>query len=151
MYFLKMRILGYLLSLRRSLKQAERIIKKVEDPEFIIGLRDDGLMHMYYKSGTVIDVAIQNRVRDAAFSLSNNKKMPCLFEAGEYVTLTKEARANAIDNEENFPASASAVLVQHLAYKMIADFYYKINKPKQPFKVFRNIDEAITWLITYKS
>lgn len=108
-------------------------------------------MHMYYKSGSVIDVNIQNRVRDAAFSLSGNKKMPCLFEAGEYVTLTKEARANAIDSEDNFPALASAVIVQNLAYKMIADFYYKINKPKQPFKVFRNIEDAITWLSTYKS
>lgn len=133
------------------MKQSERIIKKIEDPEFIIGLRDDGLMHMYYKSGSVIDVNIQNRVRDAAFSLSGNKKMPCLFEAGEYVTLTKEARANAIDSEDNFPALASAVIVQNLAYKMIADFYYKINKPKQPFKVFRNIEDAITWLSTYKS
>lgn len=133
------------------MKQSERIVKQVEDPEFIIGLRDDGLMHMYYKSGTVIDVNIQNRVRDAAFSLSGNKKMPCLFEAGEYVTLTKEARANAIDSEESFPACASAVIVQHLAYKMIADFYYKINKPKQPFKVFRNIEEAIEWLIAHKT
>lgn len=133
------------------MKQPERIINQVEDPEFIVGYRDDGLLHVYYKSRTVIDVDMQNRIRQAAFTLSGDVKLPCLFEAGEYVTLTNEARANAITNEENFPASASAVLVQNLAYRMIADFYYKINKPRQPFKVFGNIDDAVKWLYTYKT
>lgn len=132
------------------MKQSERIIKKVEDPEFIVGYRDDGIIHVFYKSRTVIDVDMQNRIREAAFSLSGDVKLPCLFEAGEYVTLTNEARANAIKNEDNFPALASAVLVQNLAYKMIADFYYNINKPKQPFRTFRNIDDAVNWLYTFK-
>jgi len=94
-------------------------------------------------------VEVQNKVKDAAFDLTSSTKRPCLFEAGDYVSLTKEARANAIAKEEDFPATASAVLVQNLAYKMIADFYYKINKPKQAFKVFRNIDEALDWLKNY--
>ncbi len=128
------------------MKQPERLVKIIEDPEFILGLRDDGIVHVYYKSNTIIDVDMQNKVRDNAFKLTNDKKHPCLFEAGDYVSLTKEARANAIKNEDDFPALASAVLVQNLAYKMIADFYYKVHKPKQAFKVFRNIDEAIEWL-----
>ncbi len=132
------------------MKQAERLIKTVEDPEFTIGLRDDDIVHVYYKSNTVIDVEIQKKVREATFLLTNGKKHPCLFEAGDYVSLTKEARANAIEQEDDFPALASAVIVQNLAYKMVADFYYKVHKPKQAFKVFRNIDEAIVWLKKHK-
>ena len=128
------------------MKEADRIVKKFEAPGFIIGIRDDGIMHVYYKSNTLIDVGIQSEVRDAAFALSRDKKMPCIFEAGDYVTLTKEARANAKANEEDFPSTASAVIVQNLAYKMVADFYFKMSNPKQPFKVFKKIDEAVEWL-----
>lgn len=131
------------------MKQSEHLIKTIDDPDFVLGLRGDGIVHVYYKSNTVIDVDMQDRIRVAAFKLTNDVKHPCLFEAGDYVSLTKEARANAIKKEDDFPASASAVLVQNLAYKMIADFYYKVHKPKQAFKVFRNIDEAIEWLKTH--
>ncbi len=131
------------------MKQPERITKSIDDRDFIIGLRDDGLLHIYYKSNCTIDVEVQEKVKEAAFLLTKKITRPCLFEAGDYVSLTKEARANAIKKEGDFPASASAVLVQNLAYKMIADFYYKINKPKQAFKVFQNIDDAINWLILY--
>jgi hypothetical protein len=131
------------------MKQTERLIKTIEDAAFILGLRDDGIVHVYYRSNSVIDVDVQDRVRVAAFKLTNDVKHPCLFEAGDYVSLTKEARANAIKKEDDFPASASAVLVQNLAYKMIVDFYYKVLKPKQAFKVFRNFDEAVEWLKTH--
>jgi hypothetical protein len=129
------------------MKQSECVVNKIESPEFIVGLRSDGILHVYYKSNTVIDVDIQEKVSKAAFELTGNKKCPCLFEAGDYCVLTKEARANAIKKESDFPATVSAVLVQNLAYKMIADFYNKVNKPKQPYKTFRKVEDAVTWLI----
>ncbi len=45
---------------------------------------------------------------------------------------------------------ATAVVVDTLAYKLIANFYLKFNKPKRPYKVFSKEEEAIKWLKTIK-
>ena len=73
-------------------------------------------------------------------------KRPFIFSAGEFVSITKEARKNATKMEDQVPVSASAVLVINLAQKLIADFYYKFDKPKNPLKVFRDFDKGIEWL-----
>jgi hypothetical protein len=125
------------------------LIKTIELEEAILGLRHDGIYHVYYKANTIIDVPLQEKLRGVLKEMTQNKKSLFLFEAGDYCSVTKEARDNAIKTETDFPSSATVVLVQNLAYKMIADFYYKINKPKQPYKVVRRFDEGIKWLLSF--
>ena len=70
--------------------------------------------------------------------------------AAENVNITKEARDNAVKIEDQSSLGASAVIVNNLAYKLIANFYMRFNKPKRPFKTFSNEKDAIEWLLTLK-
>lgn len=81
--------------------------------------------------------------------LNDKKLTPFIFEAGEGVTFTKEARDNATLIEDISALKASAVVVDNLAYRMIANFYLTFNKPKRPYKVFSNREEAVKWLKQY--
>ena len=73
-------------------------------------------------------------------------KRPFLFTAEDYVTVGKEARDNAIKMEDRYVGAVTAVVANSVAYKLIANFYVKINKPKTPFKVFNTQEAAIKWL-----
>ena len=73
-----------------------------------------------------------------------------MFGAMDHVTVTREAKVNAVEMEHLFPGSATAVIANSLAYKLIANFYLKVMKPKTPFKVFNNKDSAIKWLKKFR-
>ena len=107
--------------------QQERIIKKVETDQYIIGLRNDGIVHVFYKEYTELDVKLQLKMLDVYIQLCDNKPYPFIFEAEEYITITKEARGNAISLEDKSPIAISAILVKNLGHKLIADFYLKID------------------------
>lgn len=131
--------------------QQERIIKKVETAQYIIGVRDDGIIHVFYKEHTELDVKLQLEMLDVYIELCENKPYPFIFEAEEYITVTKEARDNALSLEDKSPLAVSAILVKNLAHKLIADFYLKFNKPRRPYKVFKNFEEGVDWLLkTFK-
>ncbi len=122
------------------------IVKAIELEEAHITLRSDGLAFVTFKANIVLDVALQIRLLAAYIDLVGSKQTPFLFEADEGVTITKEARDNATTLEDEAPIIATAVVVQNVAYALIANFYMKFNKPKRPYKVFNNKQGAIEWL-----
>jgi hypothetical protein len=127
-------------------EQTITIVKHIELNEALISLRSDGIAVVKFQKNVVLDVPLQIRLLVAYNELVGNKLTPFLFEAEEGVTITKEARDNATNLEEESPCMASAVVVQNIAYAMIANFYMKFNKPKRPYKVFNNKPEAVDWL-----
>jgi hypothetical protein len=132
-------------------QQQEHIIKKVELENAVVAMRDDGIVHVYFKTNAVLDVKLQMALVDVYIQLIGDGFAPFIFEAGEFVTVTKEARDNAIIMEENTPVFGSAVVVKNLAQKLIADFYYKVNRPKRPYKVVSTFEKGIQWLHEFKN
>lgn len=45
---------------------------------------------------------------------------------------------------------AEAFVVESLANRLIANFYIKLNRPKNPTKIFNNYDRALAWLRAQK-
>ncbi len=112
----------------------------------VIALRGDGIVHVYFKPGIEITVPFQEELVIMYNEITGGIKAKFVFEGGDFVSITKEARENAIRIEENTPTMASAILVMNLGQKIIADFYYLVNKPKQPYKVFSSFTKAVDWL-----
>lgn len=133
------------------MQQEDQIIKKIEIEEAVVGLRKDGIVHVYYKRGTVITVDVQLRMHKVFNEITGGVKSPFIYEADEYCSVTKEARDNAIATEGLTPTSSTVVCVSSLAYRLVAEFYYKFNKPKQPYKVSSDFSEGIEWLLSLKS
>lgn len=126
--------------------QAEKVIRKIEKFNMIVAMRNDGLVHVFYLPNTEITVDLQNEMYKMYEEITEGKKAKFIFEGGEFVSITKEARENAILMEDSTPTLSSAIVVQNLGQKIIADFYYMVNKPKQPYKVFWSFEKAIEWL-----
>lgn len=126
-----------------------KIIKTIDIEEAIISLKDNGIVYVYFKSGVVIDCDIQEKLLVNYREITNGKMHPFLFYGDEQVSITKEARDNAIVIESRSYALASAILVSNLAHRLIANFYLKFNKPKKPYKVFSRKTDAVNWLLSF--
>jgi hypothetical protein len=128
------------------MQQTEALIRSIKMDDAIVGMRNDGIVHVYFRPCTVIDVPLQLKLLDAYHEITGGKKTPFIFEAGEYISVTREAKENAIVIEEITPTLASAVLINNFAQKLIAVFYYKIKPPKQPYKVVWKFEKGVEWL-----
>mgnify|MGYP002625169265 CR=1 FL=1 len=122
------------------------IVKVTEIDEAIVRLRSDGIVHVHYKEHTEITVDLQIKMYEIFIQMCGDVKRPFLFTAEDYVTVGKEARDNAIKMEDRYVGAATAVVANTVAYKLIANFYVKVNKPKNPFRVFNTEAAAIKWL-----
>jgi hypothetical protein len=124
------------------------VVKEIEIPEAFIRLRSDSILHVHYKRNTTLDVELQVRMRNIFNEMTGGLKSNFIFSAAEGFALTKEARENSTILDSNSPISAYAVIANNLAYRIIANFYLKVNKPTVPYKLFQTIEEAVKWLYT---
>ncbi|MES2837078.1 MAG: hypothetical protein V4667_06125 [Bacteroidota bacterium] len=122
------------------------ILKQIDLPEALIALRNDDIIEVIFKDDVVLDIALQNKLLKSYLEICDNKQMCFIFKAMDNVTITKEARDNATNLEDASPLKASALITDSLAYKLIGQFYLKVNKPKRPFNIFKTELDAIEWL-----
>ena len=129
-----------------SLKIEIKIVREISITEASVKLRDDGIVLVYYNNNTVLDVPLQIKMADIFNEITKQKKSYFIFNAGENVTITKEARNNALKLEDSTPILASAVVADNLAYRIIANFFIKVQKPKGKYKIVANVEEAVNWI-----
>lgn len=120
--------------------------KTLEMPEYFIHSRKDGIVHVVFKEKVELDVDLQERMMEVYIKICAGEKRPFMFSAFNDVNITKEARDNSKKLEDRYPGSATAVIANSLSYTLIANFYLKVNKPKTPYKVFKDIPSAEFWL-----
>lgn len=124
-------------------------ISEIDLSEVNIQLKSNGIVYVFFKDNCVLDVKLQLIMVDEYNKITNHKLTPSIFFAGDNVSITKEARENAVSLEDKSPLSATAIVITNLAYKLIAEFYMKFNKPKRPYKIFKNEKDAVEWLLQF--
>ncbi|MGZ3882768.1 MAG: DUF7793 family protein [Bacteroidia bacterium] len=130
------------------MQETESILRQVKIDEATITLRRDGIVHVLFNKGVTLDLKLQMLLLNIYNEITNRKKHPFIFEAFDGVHVTREARDNAVRIEPESPGSAYAVVAASAAYRLSANFYLNVRKPKSPYKVFRTKEEAIKWLKT---
>ncbi len=113
----------------------------------LICLDKRGIIHVQYLEGQTIDVKEKIEEKRALQEITKGEKYPILISFGHFVTITKEAKEYSILIEPEQPFLAVAILVENLAYQLMADFYFKFYKPTTEYKVFKSEEKAIEWLI----
>ena len=125
-------------------------VKELDFPEVNLQLKSNDTVYVTFKDNCNLDIPLQMRLLDYYYDITDGKLMHFMFFAAENVSLSKEARDNAVKIEDQSMLGATAVVVDTLAYKLIANFYLKFNKPKRPYQVFSKEEDAIKWLKTIK-
>ena len=132
------------------MNQPEEILREIVHEQVIVAMRHDGIVHVVFLPNTEITVEFQDILVGLYDQITLGQKAYFIFEGGEFVSVTKEARENAIELEKSSITLASAVVFNNLAQRIIADFYYAVNRPKLPYKVFSSFEKGIAWLNSIK-
>lgn len=125
------------------------VLKEVKINEARVTLKSDGIIYVVFNKNIELDISLQMLLLNIYKEVADGRSHPFLFEAFEGISVTKEARENAIRIEGEAPGCAYAVIAKTLPYKLIANFYLKVRKPKTPYKVFSKKKDAVEWLKTF--
>jgi len=126
-----------------------------DDGKFVAGncveiWMSEGIVHVLYLDGAEITQEIKHEMHLIFLRITAEKKYPFLFSAEGSLWYTKEARDYASQIEPKQPFLAVAMFAPTLGYRLIAEFYGRFYKPLSPYEVFREKEEAMEWLNTFK-
>ena len=127
--------------------QNDDIVQTISLTSMTLNLDKQGVVHIRYLEGQTIDVKEKIEEKRALLELTKGEKHLIIMSFDHFVTITKEAKEYSILIEPEQPFLAVAIIVENLAYQLMADFYFKFYKPKVAYKVFKSEDKAIEWLI----
>lgn len=115
-----------------------------------IGMLNEDIIQVVYFDDVVIDVSDMKEDFEEYDKFTSGKKLKRLIIGGRYTEITNEALKYS--REENIKRKDSilveAVVVQSLAQRLMANFYYKLLKPNHPIKVFNDVEKAKEWLVS---
>ncbi len=113
-------------------------------------LREDGIVEVKFINNSIIDVKACEELLAVYDQILENKKYPILHLTGEFVTFTKKARSFSASDRGLQYSKVEAYVFTSLAYKIVANFYIKFNKPRVSTRFFKSKEEALTWLKNYQ-
>tara|TARA_R110002049_G_scaffold26035_3_gene91117 strand:+ start:1491 stop:1916 length:426 start_codon:yes stop_codon:yes gene_type:complete len=124
----------------------------VKDLEFarIYYIQKLDLLEVDYQRNTLIDRKEALAVINASRAFNNGtNKYTMITATKEFFNMTPEARTTfAEEMKLGFQTEKMALYVNNLAYRMMANFFIRVDKPPIPTKLFSNRDKAIEWLLS---
>ena len=114
------------------------IVQTISLQSMVLCLDKQGIVHIRYLQGQLIDVKEKIEEKRALLEITKGEKSLIIISFESYVTITKEAKEYSILIEPDQPFLAVAIIVENLAYQLMADFYFKFYKPKVAYKVFKS-------------
>lgn len=110
-------------------------------------LREDYL-YIKYKSNSIVDLPEAKIQSEIILSLCNGKEMPFIIDfLNISARIDDEARQFfANDGPHIHLRKAQAIVVNNMQSKLLVNFYIKHHKPKNPTKLFDNLEDALDWI-----
>jgi hypothetical protein len=116
---------------------------------YYLYLRADGIIYIKISSEKEETVEVVKKMVEKMGEMVNYKQVPMLAHHEEFA-LPGKANRDYWSTKEACPYSkADAFIVRSNAMQFIANFYFKVNKPKRPTRMFTNEKAALQWLKTF--
>jgi hypothetical protein len=110
-------------------------------------LRDD-YFYVKYKNNSIVDLVEAKIQSEIILDLCQEKKLPFLIDfLNVNVRIDDESRQFfANDSPYIHLRKAQAIVVNNMQNKLLVNFYIKHHKPKNPIKLFDNLEDALDWI-----
>lgn len=123
--------------------------KTIDLGKSTITFEDNRIAHLHIKEGQTIEVDEVKKIFETITELAKGKLFRLMVSASEEATLSSESREYASTKESSDVLVADAVVVHSYSHEMTSNFFIRFNKPNRPTKLFKNIEDAQKWLLTY--
>jgi len=124
-----------------------KIIESIELEFCTISLREDGIVEQRFEREEPYSITAEvlQEFDDTIKKICKGEQRCILSIPGLYGTMTPEARKVKVF-EDTGHTIAIALIIQSLSQRLLANFFFKINKAPYPVKFFKNEIEATLWL-----
>ena len=126
----------------------------IETPRAYLKKLKDNIIYLKYKTDMNLELKDAVLVNNEIFKLADGQFYAVLIDGkGVYGNITNEARLHyANDPKTKDIRLAEAIVLDNLPARMFAHFYMRVNKPKNPVKIFKTNQAALEWIYTvYKN
>ena len=106
---------------------------------------DSGVICFRVKPGALYTVDAAREDLDAAANLTQGVPAPAVADIRELAFADYEARELFAAPPEQSGETATALVVQSMASRTVADAWVAVSKPDRPVNVFHTFDEALQW------
>lgn len=118
--------------------------------EFVELWIEDGIIHEIFKPSLIIlNIDNAKKIVTDRLKVSNGIIRPIFVDLVNAVSIDKQTRKYFASKESLHLLSAGAVLVKNPITKLGGNFFFKIDRPPMPTKLFTNKEEALKWLKQY--
>ncbi|HWY12661.1 MAG TPA: hypothetical protein VN026_15110 [Bacteroidia bacterium] len=129
------------------------LVNKNQIAEFnhsVIYLRSDGIVEIDCADDTEYDVEDIKQNLECIQKIAAGKKVLVLNNAGEYTTVSKEAREYIGSGPHRDFIAAEAFVIRSLGQLILGNLFMKVNKPIVPAKLFKTKWAAEHWLKSFE-
>ncbi len=136
-----------------SSKEPQNFLERFDLGHTKIFKRSDGIIEVLCADSVVYDIPHIIENHNCMQKLANGGKVIKLTLAGKDTSITVELRDYLAFGYHHTFIAAECFLIDSLAQRIIANFYFKVHKPKVPMQYFSFKDRALAeeWLNNYKS
>lgn len=107
------------------------------------------LITIHYIGNCDVDVPLVKKVHDTILQMTQGEKYRVVVLADAGVNFTKEGREFSVQQDQTSNKVAWAAVTNNLGHIIMVNFFLKINKPNIPFRLFKNIEDAVAWVEKY--
>lgn len=126
----------------------ENLEKYIETDIATIGMRTDGIVHIFYKMGVEVDQQALRIMMESINSFLPDGEYPFLVEADDFVSFQEEGRKYMVEIENKLPSTKNALVLDNIGYQLIVKHFIANDKPKKDYNVFQDFDQATKWLLS---
>ena len=123
------------------------LIDELINNDVIYRLYENRIYHVIIPPHIAVDMNLVN-VGYAFIEKHGGGKFYNIYQFSSFSDIEPEIRSWAANENGNKNTHSDAIVITSLPQKILADFYLKINSPKQPTKVFYSLEKAITWTLS---
>ena len=114
-------------------------------PWFTVVLRDDGILAYHPIPGLELTYAIALQCMAVGLQIAN-RPMPTLVLMQDMARVDREARAFFASEAYMRLCSQTALVVGSPVSRVIASFFVGLNRPRYPYRIFDDPEQAAAWL-----
>jgi hypothetical protein len=122
------------------------VAKTIELEKARIAFRADGIVQVTYKEGVKIDSSLQRQVKRTVKEFSPEPVKKFMIFAEDFVSTEKRFWACCKKAENFAKGQMTAVVAPSFAVRILARNYMTIYKPKNPYRIFGEYEDAVAWL-----
>lgn len=129
---------------------SKNIVQEIDCGHTKLKLRNDGLVIVVCSENHQYEVKDVKENHDAIKKLAGQNKVLVLTVAGQYSDATREARDYVSEGHHKDFVEAEAFVIISLSQRILARFYFLMNKPKLKSNYFSDVKKAEEWLLSVK-